>query len=75
MLLRYISAIVVFALLSWNAPAFAVDAKQKKETCEFGANDQKLAGAARKKFMSKCMANDDKPAKHQKMQPPPQQQK
>jgi hypothetical protein len=31
------------------------------ETCTFGANDQKLAGAARKSFMSKCMANEGAP--------------
>ena len=31
------------------------------ETCNFGANDQKLAGAARKSFMTKCMSNKDAP--------------
>jgi hypothetical protein len=34
------------------APAMAATAQQKKETCEFGADDQKLTGAARKKFLS-----------------------
>jgi hypothetical protein len=42
-------------------PAVAATAQQKKETCEFGADDQKLTGAARKKFMSNCMANRDSP--------------
>jgi hypothetical protein len=37
----------------------AVTAKDKKATCEFGANDQKLKGAERKNFMSKCMAKGD----------------
>ena len=31
------------------------------ETCKFGADDQKLTGAARKAFMSKCMSNTDSP--------------
>jgi hypothetical protein len=42
-------------------PAAAATAQQKKETCEFGADDQKLQGAARKKFMANCMANRDSP--------------
>jgi hypothetical protein len=48
------------------------------KTCEFGAADQKLAGAARKTFISKCMASEDQPAgksasKKQKQQPMQQQ--
>ena len=43
------------------APAFALTAKQKMETCKFGADDQKLTGAARKKFLANCMANRDSP--------------
>ena len=43
------------------APAVAATAQQKKATCEFGADDQKLQGAARKKFMANCMANRDSP--------------
>jgi len=31
------------------------------ETCNFGADDQKLQGAARKKFITNCMANRDSP--------------
>ena len=42
-------------------PAVAATAQQKKATCEFGADDQKLQGAARKKFMANCMANRDSP--------------
>lgn len=41
----------------------APTAKQKMETCTFGADDQKLEGAARKSFMSKCMARGDAPGK------------
>lgn len=36
----------------------AVTTKDKKATCEFGADDQKLKGAERKTFMTKCMANE-----------------
>ena len=42
-------------------PCFAVDAKQKMATCKFGADDQKLQGAARNAFLKKCMANKDDP--------------
>ena len=71
---RMISAAGFAAAILLQSPAFALTAKEKAETCKFGADDQKLTGGARKTFMSKCMANDDKPARHQKMQPPPEQQ-
>jgi hypothetical protein len=60
------------AVLAAIAAAFAVPstgavtAKEKKATCEFGAESQKLSGAARKSFMTKCMANEDRGAKKQK---------
>jgi psiF repeat len=44
-----------------SAPAFAVSAKDKIATCKFGADDQKLQGAARDAFMKKCMSNHDDP--------------
>jgi hypothetical protein len=52
----------LFAAMLFNAPAFAITHQEKLKTCEFGADDQKLTGAARKTFMTKCMANEDKPA-------------
>ena len=57
-MLRSMSVAGVLAALVLTSPAHAVTAKQKAETCKFGADDQKLAGAARKSFMSKCMANE-----------------
>jgi hypothetical protein len=56
-------ALVAAALiLSVSAgPCFAVDAKQKMATCKFGADDQRLQGAARNAFLKKCMANRDDP--------------
>ena len=60
---RYHCTAVVAAILLFEAPApvSALTAKQKMETCKFGADDQKLTGAARKKFLSNCMANRDSP--------------
>jgi hypothetical protein len=58
---RLICAAGLAATLAYAEPALAVTAKQKMETCKFGADDQKLTGAARKKFMANCMANRDSP--------------
>jgi hypothetical protein len=53
-------AAVLIAMLP-SAPSYAVSAKDKMATCKFGADDQKLQGAARTAFMKKCMANRDDP--------------
>jgi hypothetical protein len=45
-----------------SAPAAALTAKEKMDTCKFGADDQKLKGAAKQAFINKCMANADAPA-------------
>ena len=55
----FIAAVLMAALPS--APSFAVTAKEKAATCKFGADDQKLTGAARTKFMKNCMANKNDP--------------
>jgi psiF repeat len=52
------AALIVFVSAG---PCFAGDAKQKMATCKFGADDQKLQGAARSAFLKKCMANRDDP--------------
>jgi hypothetical protein len=57
---RFLVAVVLIAALP-SAPSFAVTAKEKMATCKFGADDQKLAGAARAKFMKNCMANKNDP--------------
>jgi hypothetical protein len=49
------------ALLSGSAPALAITPKQKMATCKFGADDQKLVGAARAAFMKKCMSSKNDP--------------
>jgi psiF repeat len=53
-------AATLIAMLA-SAPSHAVTAKQKMATCKFGADDQKLQGAARAKFMKNCMANRNDP--------------
>jgi psiF repeat len=59
----FISAmpIAMLAVMLATAPSFAASAKDKMATCKFGADDQKLAGAARNTFMKKCMSNHDDP--------------
>ena len=51
-----ISAIPLLLLAS---PASALTKAQKMETCKFGADDQKLVGAKRNAFISRCMSNKD----------------
>jgi hypothetical protein len=43
-------------------PAFAITAKEKMDTCKFGAADQKLTGKKEQDFVRKCMANERAPA-------------
>ena len=54
-----VATVLIVALPS--APSFAATAKQKMATCKFGADDQKLAVAARAKFMKNCTANKNDP--------------
>ena len=58
---RYVFLAAVLVAMLPAAPSFAVNAKDKMATCKFGADDQKLEGAARNAFMKKCMANRDDP--------------
>ncbi len=60
-MLRYAVAIVMLTALVPTAPSFALTPKQRMETCKFGADDQKLKGPPRKKFIDKCMSNKDDP--------------
>jgi hypothetical protein len=58
---RYAFLAAVLIALVPAGSCFAVDAKQKMATCKFGADDQKLQGAARDAFIKKCMANRNDP--------------
>ena len=61
MFIRLIAAAGLAASFLLSPSAFAATSKEKMETCTFGADDQKLKGAARKSFMTKCMSNADSP--------------
>ena len=58
---RYALMAAALIVLLPAGPCFALDAKQKMATCKFGADDQRLQGAARNAFLKKCMANRDDP--------------
>jgi len=53
-------AAALIALLP-AGPCFAVDAKQKMATCQFGADQQRLQGEARDAFLKKCIEDRDDP--------------
>jgi hypothetical protein len=55
MMLRYLG-LLALPLLLLATPASALTAKQKMETCKFGATAEKLTGAKRAAFIKKCMA-------------------
>jgi len=55
--MRRTIGLVGFSLLLLASPASALTSKQKMETCKFGADDQKLKGAKRNAFITKCMSN------------------
>ena len=58
---RYALLAAALIVLVPAGPCFALDAKQKMATCKFGADDQRLQGAARNAFLKKCMANRNDP--------------
>lgn len=62
-MLRYavLAAILGAAAMLPSTPSYAITAKEKMATCKFGADDQKLQGAARAKFLKRCMSNKDDP--------------
>jgi hypothetical protein len=57
---------VLGAIMPPSAPALAITAKQKMETCKFGADHPNggapaLAGKERKHFIERCMSNKNDP--------------
>jgi hypothetical protein len=62
---RYALVASVFSVLSPmilpTAPALAITAKQKMETCKFGADHPMLAGKERADFIKKCMSGKNDP--------------
>ena len=72
MIIRLVAAAGLAASFLLSPSAFAATSKEKMETCAFGADDQKLTGAKRKAFMSKCMSNKDSPRGKPVAAPKPQ---
>ena len=60
-MLRYAVIAGLLAVTLPSAPSLALDAKDKMETCKFGADQQKLKGAKRTAFLKKCMSDQDEP--------------
>ncbi|MGH6665723.1 MAG: hypothetical protein ACREB2_12605 [Pseudolabrys sp.] len=56
-MLRILGVLSLLPLLLLAGPANAATKEQKMETCKFGADDQKLTDAKRKRFIINCMAN------------------
>ncbi len=69
-MLRFAVTAAMLAVLLPSVPSYALTSKDKIATCKFGADDQKLTGAARSKFVKKCMSNKDEP-RGAPMAPPP----
>jgi hypothetical protein len=51
-------AATLLLALPFATPAPALTAKEKMETCKFGAEDQQLTGKKASDFVKKCMANE-----------------
>jgi hypothetical protein len=65
---NYLAVLTALLLSALNTPVFALTAEEKMATCKFGADSQNLTGAKRKTFISKCMANENAPARQPKPQ-------
>jgi hypothetical protein len=61
MAMRLLIAAGFAVALLGSAGAQTVSRAQKQETCNFGADSQKLTGAKRQSFMAKCMSDKDSP--------------
>ena len=68
-------AIALVSVVLAAAPALAITAQEKMETCKVGAESQQLEGAKRSAFIKRCMAqgNYEPPARTnaKKMTAPP----
>ncbi|HEY2136179.1 MAG TPA: PsiF family protein [Xanthobacteraceae bacterium] len=58
---RFAIVAAMLAVTLPPTPSFAVSAKDKMETCKFGADDQNLQGAQRDAFIKKCMSGKNEP--------------
>ena len=60
-MIRYAIVAVMLAVMLPTAPSYAVTKDAKMATCKFGADEQKLQGPERKKFIDRCMSDKDDP--------------
>jgi hypothetical protein len=61
MAMRLLIATSFMVALLGETSAQTVSRQQKQETCNFGADSQKLTGAKRQSFIAKCMSDRDEP--------------
>jgi hypothetical protein len=61
-MMRTATVAALLALSLPASPSFALTKDAKMETCKFGADSQNLLeGAARKKFIDRCMSDKNDP--------------
>lgn len=60
-MMRTLTVAALLAASLPGAPALALTKDAKMETCKFGADSKNLQGAARKKFIDRCMSDKDDP--------------
>jgi psiF repeat len=70
MMWRILAISGLLPILLLAAPASAVTAKDKADTCKIGADAQKLTGGKRKTFIAQCMAQADAAPKSTGKEPP-----
>lgn len=61
MMARLTIAAALAAVLLHVTPTLAATPQEKLDTCNFGADEKKLTGAARKSFIDRCTADRDLP--------------
>ena len=61
MMARLTVAAALTAALLHVTPMLAATPQEKLDTCNFGADEKKLTGAARKSFVARCTAYRDSP--------------
>jgi hypothetical protein len=71
MAMRLLIAAGFMVALLGEASAQTVSRQQKQETCNFGADSQKLTGAKRQSFIAKCMSDRDEQPRGKPAAPAP----
>ena len=61
MMARLTIAAALAAALLHVTPTLALTPQEKLETCNFGADEKKLTGGARKAYIARCTSDQDSP--------------